>query len=91
MYAANLMLMLDESVDQLKGRKALQRNLGGSMHQGQLHEVDKAKCQFPPLGHNNSLQGYRLEAELLESCPAEKDMGVLVDSKLNTRMISVSA
>jgi len=33
--------------------------------------------------HNNPMQCYRLEEECLESCPAEKDLGVLVDSWLN--------
>ncbi|PKU49355.1 rna-directed dna polymerase from mobile element jockey-like [Limosa lapponica baueri] len=32
---------------------------------------------------DNSMQCYRLEEEWLESCPAEKDLGVLVSSHLN--------
>jgi len=44
---------------------------------------DKAKCQLLHFGHNNPMQCYRLWEDWLESCPAEKDLGVLVDSWLN--------
>ena len=43
----------------------------------------KAKCQVWHLGHNNPMHYYRFREECLESCPVEKDLGVLVDSRLN--------
>ena len=44
---------------------------------------NKAKCWVLPSGHNNPMQRYRPEEDWLESCPVEKDLGVLVNSHLN--------
>jgi len=44
---------------------------------------NKAKCWVLHLSHNNPMQCYRLGEEWLESCLAEKDLGVSVNSWLN--------
>lgn len=78
------MTKLGGAIDSIEGGGALQRHLDRLEGWAFTKNIkfNKRKCWILHLGRGNPGYTYSLGNEMLESSPIEKDLGVLVDSKL---------
>ncbi|GAB0181297.1 mitochondrial enolase superfamily member 1 [Grus japonensis] len=69
-------------IDRLGGRDTIQRDLDRLERRAHANLI-KVKCKVLHVGQCNPKHSYRLDREWIESNPEEKDLGLLLDKKLN--------